>query len=103
MKPGYDIAIFHATGSANSGWAGDHVLLAPPYIVDRSDVEEIVNRVVKVIEDVFEELPLGAGNSRATLKRKEGSPLCDHIEGKRLPNGIPNGVPNGIPRGAQEL
>ena len=61
MKPGYDIALFHATGSANSGWAGDHVLLAPPYIVDRSDIEEIVDRVARVVEDVFEELPLGAG------------------------------------------
>ena len=85
MKPGYDIALFHATGSANSGWGGDHVLLAPPYIVSRSDVEEIVARVARVIEDVFEELPLGA--ARATLKRKEVG--CDHIEAKRLPNGIP--------------
>ena len=86
MKPGYDIALFHATGSANSGWGGDHVLLAPPYIVDRSDIEEIVDRAAKVVEDVFEELPLGAG--RATiLKKKEVE--CAHIEGKRLPNGIP--------------
>ena len=85
MTPGYDIALFHATGSANSGWGGDHFLLAPPYIVDRSDIEEIVGRVVRVVEDVFEELPLGAG--RATLKRKEVE--CAHIEGKRIPNGIP--------------
>jgi len=82
MKPGYDIALFHATGSANSGWGGDHVLLAPPYIVDKSDIEEIVNRVVKVVEDVFEELPLGTG--RATLKRKEVE--CAHIEGKKIAN-----------------
>ena len=61
MKPSYDIALFHATGSANNGWAGDHVLLAPPYIVDRSDVEEIVDRVARVVEDVFEDLSLEAG------------------------------------------
>ena len=84
MKPGYDIALFHATGSANSGWAGDHVLLAPPYIVNKSDVEEIVDRVARVVEDVFEELSLGV--SRSTLKRKEAE--CAHIEGKKLPNGI---------------
>ena len=85
MKPGYDIALFHATGSANSGWAGDHALLAPPYIVDRSDVEEIVDRVARVVRDFFEELSLGAG--RATLKRKETE--CAHFEGKRLLNVIP--------------
>ena len=84
MKPGYDIALFHATGSANSGWGGDHVLLAPPYIVDRSDIEEIVNRVAKVVEDVFEELLVETG--RATLKIKEVE--CAHME-KRVPNGIP--------------
>ena len=86
MKPGYDIALFHATGSANSGWAGDHVLLAPPYIVNKSDVEEIVDRVARVVEDVFEELSLGVSPSRSTLKRKEAE--CAHIEGKKLPNGI---------------
>ena len=84
MKPGYDIALFHATGSANNGWARDHVLLAPPYIVDRSDVKEIVDRVARVVKDVFEELSLEAG--RATLKRKEAE--CAHIEAKRLSNGI---------------
>ena len=29
MKQGDDISIFHATGSADGGWAGDHILLAP--------------------------------------------------------------------------
>ena len=87
MKPGYDIAIFQSTGSANNGWAGDHILLAPPYIINKSDVEEIVDRVARVIDDVFEEL-VSLGAARATLKKKEVVG-CDHIEAKRLPNGIP--------------
>ena len=88
MTQGYDISLFHATGSANGGWAGDHILLMPPYIVDRSDIEEIVDRVGRVVEDVFEELPLEA--ARATLKRKEVD--FDNVDGKRVPNGIPRAL-----------
>ena len=55
LERGYDISLFPATGAAD-GWTGDHVLLAPPYTVQRSDVEEIVNRLVKVIDSVFEDL-----------------------------------------------
>lgn len=88
MEQGYDISLFHATGSANNGWGGDHILLMPPYIVDRSDVEEIVNRVVRVVEDVFEELPLGA--ARAILKQKEVESL--DINGKKVLNGIPRAL-----------
>lgn len=58
MTRGYDISLFHANGSADSGWAGDHILLAPPYIVQEEDVEEIVERVSRVVRDVFEELAL---------------------------------------------
>ena len=82
MKQGYNISIFHATGSANGGWAGDHILLAPPYIVDRSDVEETVDRVARVVRDVFEELPLGASYVEANIG----------INGKRLPIGVPKAL-----------
>lgn len=56
MSKGYDIAIFQATGSAEGGWNGDHILLAPPYVITKSDVDEITDRVCRVIEDVFKEL-----------------------------------------------
>lgn len=86
MKPGYDISLFHATGSANNGWAGDHILVMPPYIVDRSDIEEIVDRVTRVVEDVFEELSVEA--ARGTLKRKEAEhDLHLNVDGKWVPNG----------------
>lgn len=66
MTKGYDVSIFQATGSADDGHAGDHILLAPPYVVQKSDVEEIVDRVGRVVEDVFGELALPEVNgSRA--------------------------------------
>lgn len=58
MEQGYNVSIFQATGSANDGQAGDHILLAPPYIVQKRDVEEIVERVARVVQDVFMELRL---------------------------------------------
>lgn len=63
LEKGYSISIFQANGSANDGWDGDHILLAPPYIVQKSDVEEIVDRVGRVVEDVFSELALRDGGS----------------------------------------
>jgi adenosylmethionine-8-amino-7-oxononanoate aminotransferase len=56
MKKGYSISLFQATGSGDSGLDGDHILLAPPYIVQNSDVEEIVDRVGRVVEEVFLEI-----------------------------------------------
>ena len=76
MKEGYDVSIFHATGSAGNGQAGDHILLAPPYIVQKCDVEEIVDRVGKVVEDVFKELALPEANEL-------GKPVQDSESGRR--------------------
>ena len=55
LQAGYDISLFSASGSAD-GWKGDHFLLAPPYTVKAVDVEEIVERVVRVVDSVFEDL-----------------------------------------------
>ncbi|KAK1141046.1 hypothetical protein N8T08_009619 [Aspergillus melleus] len=57
MQEGYDICMFVATGAAD-GWNGDHFLLSPPYNVTTEDIDEIVRRVVKVIDSVFEDLAL---------------------------------------------
>ena len=55
LQKGYDISLFAATGAAD-GWNGDHFLLAPPFTVSERDVEEIVERVCKVIDSVFKDL-----------------------------------------------
>ena len=68
MTKGYDVSIFHATGSADGGLGGDHILLAPPYIVQKSDVEEIVDRVRRVVEDVFAELACNRGDGHRAAR-----------------------------------
>ncbi|MBE3049125.1 aminotransferase class III-fold pyridoxal phosphate-dependent enzyme [Candidatus Bathyarchaeota archaeon] len=55
MKKGYEIALFNANGGYD-GYAGDHFLICPPFIVTEADVDEIVDRTVRVIEDTFSEL-----------------------------------------------
>ena len=55
LQKGYDLSLFAATGAAD-GWNGDQFLLAPPFTVTGRDVEEIVERVCKVIDSVFRDL-----------------------------------------------
>lgn len=55
LEKGYDMCLFAATGALD-GWNGDHFLLAPPYIVEKQDVDEIVDRLVKIIDGVFAEV-----------------------------------------------
>ncbi|KAI1179028.1 pyridoxal phosphate-dependent transferase [Nemania sp. FL0916] len=59
MREGYDIALFNASGTYD-GYAGDHILICPPYTVTEEDIEEIVNRVSRVVLDSFVEIPRNA-------------------------------------------
>ncbi|KAK6342887.1 hypothetical protein TWF718_008268 [Orbilia javanica] len=52
MKKGYEIALFNANGTYD-GYAGDHFLVCPPYIVTEAEVDDIVERVSRVIKDTF--------------------------------------------------
>lgn len=76
LQAGYAISLFSASGSAD-GWCGDHFLLAPPYTVTAADVEEIVNRVGRVVDAVFEDL---GGKSKA-INRSTGVDGCDGVNG----------------------
>jgi adenosylmethionine-8-amino-7-oxononanoate aminotransferase len=40
----------YPNGGAADGWAGDHVLLAPPFIVDEVTIDTIVERLGESIE-----------------------------------------------------
>lgn len=40
------------------GIRGDHVLLAPPYIVSKEEIDLIVDTFARVLEEVFAELKL---------------------------------------------
>jgi len=55
MEARYGISIYPGTGTAN-GKSGDHVLICPPYNINESDVESIVDLSSKVIEDYFESI-----------------------------------------------
>lgn len=52
MKPSYGISIYAASGTVD-GTRGDHVILAPPYIVSKEEVDMIVDTTARIVEDVF--------------------------------------------------
>ncbi|KAK1834964.1 pyridoxal phosphate-dependent transferase [Podospora conica] len=52
MQRGYEVALFNAAGGYD-GYRGGHFLVCPPFIVTRADVDEIVERTVRVVEDTF--------------------------------------------------
>jgi adenosylmethionine-8-amino-7-oxononanoate aminotransferase len=45
--------IVYPTGGTVDGFWGDHVLLAPPFIVTKAQVDEIVERLGEAIDAVF--------------------------------------------------
>ena len=55
MRKGYEIALFNANG-AYDGYSGDHFLICPPFIITEADIDEIVTRTGRVVEDTFAEL-----------------------------------------------
>jgi len=57
MDEPYNISIYPGSGTVD-GKSGDHVLLAPAFIVTSSEVELIVDRAASVIEDFFRDLEL---------------------------------------------
>ena len=48
--------ICYPSGGTADGLRGDHVLLAPPFIVNDKDIREIVGRLDDAIADVFSNL-----------------------------------------------
>ncbi|OJJ45803.1 hypothetical protein ASPZODRAFT_2109043 [Penicilliopsis zonata CBS 506.65] len=52
LKPEYSISLYAGTGTVE-GVRGDHVILAPPYIVTQEEIDIIVNTTVRVVTDVF--------------------------------------------------
>ncbi|KAL3471471.1 pyridoxal phosphate-dependent transferase [Aspergillus californicus] len=55
LEKDYNICIFTATGAAD-GWTGDQLLLAPPFTVQTQDVDEIIRRVVVVLDSVWKDI-----------------------------------------------
>ncbi|KAI1632846.1 aminotransferase, class III [Biscogniauxia mediterranea] len=55
LAPPYDLALYHGQGCAGRR-AGDHVMIMPAYNVTRDVVETIVDKLVAVLEEVFDGL-----------------------------------------------
>jgi adenosylmethionine-8-amino-7-oxononanoate aminotransferase len=52
ISPAFNMTVYPGTGSAD-GVRGDHIILAPSYIVTKKDVDHIVNVVSAVVHHVF--------------------------------------------------
>ncbi|KAK4450915.1 pyridoxal phosphate-dependent transferase [Podospora aff. communis PSN243] len=55
IAKGYEIALFNA-GGGYDGYAGDHLLICPPFIVTEGDVDDIVARTKRVVQDTFADM-----------------------------------------------
>lgn len=67
MQKGYEIALFNANGGYD-GYSGDHFLICPPFIVTEADIDEVVDRTARVIEDTFAELARSAVWDKVALQ-----------------------------------
>ena len=97
LEKGYDISLFAATGSAD-GWMGDHFLLAPPYIITSSDVEDIVARVVSTTQVTMDGKIAIGGNTDVDLTHAMSNGNIDGpsvVNDERL-GGVPSGVEIGV-------
>lgn len=70
MSKGYEVALFNAGGTYD-GYAGDHFMVCPPYIVTEADVDDIVSRVERVIVDTFAELAGSVAWEKVTMHVSE--------------------------------
>jgi len=52
ISPAFNMTVYPGTGSVD-GKSGDHVILAPSYIITREEIDYIVSTVTTVVEQVF--------------------------------------------------
>lgn len=52
LKPEYAISLMPGNGGID-GTNGDHIILAPPYNTTREEIDLIVDRTVRVIQEVL--------------------------------------------------
>lgn len=52
LKPEYSISLMPGNGGID-GKNGDHIILAPPYNTTKAEIEMIVDRTVRVIQEVL--------------------------------------------------
>ena len=52
LQPEHSVSLYGCSGTVD-GIKGDHVILAPPYIVSKEEIDVIVDTLEKVMKDVF--------------------------------------------------
>lgn len=57
LRPEYGVSLYGSAGTVD-GIRGDHVLLAPPYIVSKEEVDIIVDTLARILTEVFGELKM---------------------------------------------
>ncbi|KAJ5167519.1 Aminotransferase [Penicillium canariense] len=55
LQPDYAVSLYGCSGTVD-GIRGDHVVLAPPYIVSREEIDTLVDVFARVLTDVLAEL-----------------------------------------------
>lgn len=55
ISPPFNMTVYPGTGTVN-GVDGDHIILAPSYIITTKDVEDIVTKVTAVVKIVFSKM-----------------------------------------------
>lgn len=52
LEPEHSVSLYCSSGTVD-GIKGDHLILAPPYIVSKEEIDIIVNALDKVMKEVF--------------------------------------------------
>jgi len=55
LQPEYSVSLYGCSGTVD-GIKGDHLVLAPPYIVSKEEIDIIVDTLEKVMKEVFASL-----------------------------------------------
>lgn len=56
LSPAYNMTVYPGTGTKD-GFSGDHLILAPTYIITAKEIDFIVQTISDVVHDFFESMP----------------------------------------------
>lgn len=57
LAPPYEVHVYPGCGTVD-GVNGDHIIISPSYNITNADVDAIVDRVGRLVEDFFETLDI---------------------------------------------
>jgi len=55
LEPKHNVSLYGCSGTVD-GIRGDHLVLAPPYIVSKEEIDILVDTLAKVLEEIFASL-----------------------------------------------